>query len=152
MTIFSTWTCKNNQYDYGIKYHMLVDVQSKGVTDFRVTTASLHDSQVMLAKPGEYLLFLDKGYTGVQTPDKVTAFIPRKVYGGREPTVVEKELNRLMSGIRGRIEHVNGFIKKGIHGDENRYKRSPRMEVACMLKCFIYNMFRWEFVKRKKAV
>ena len=147
---FSSWTCKNNQYSHGIKYHLLVDAVSKGVRDFKVTTASLHDSQVMLAKEGDYDLFLDKGYVGAKNlPARVTVYIPNKVYDGREPMPEEKLLNKLMSGIRCRVEHVNGFLKNFLHGDTDRYKRNPRMEVACMFKCLIYNVFRYEYLKQK---
>jgi IS5 family transposase len=147
---YSTWTCKNGQYSHGIKYHLLVDAVSKGIIDYKVTTASLHDSQIMLAKDGEYSLFLDKGYVGCKNlPEGVTPYIPNKMYGDREPGPEEQMLNKLMSGIRCRIEHVNGFIKNVLHGEQSRYKRNPRMEVACMFKCMIYNMFRYEFLKRK---
>jgi IS5 family transposase len=149
---YSSWTCKNGQYSHGIKYHLLVDAVSKGIKDFRITTASVHDSQVMIARDGDYSLFLDKGYAGCKNLlERVTAYIPNKVYGGREPGPEEKELNRIMSGIRCRVEHVNGFIKNALRGDKDRYKRNPRMEVACMFKCMIYNVFRYEYLKRQTA-
>lgn len=42
------WAVKNEEVHYGYKDHAKVDAESKIITDYEVTAASVHDSQVFL--------------------------------------------------------------------------------------------------------
>lgn len=42
------WTIKNKELHYGYKGHAKVDAESKIITDYEVTPASVHDSNVFL--------------------------------------------------------------------------------------------------------
>lgn len=41
------WTKKNNQSYYGYKDHVKIDSKSKLITNYKVTDASVHDSQTL---------------------------------------------------------------------------------------------------------
>lgn len=62
------WTKKNNQCYFGYINHIKVDSQSKIITNYEVTDASVHDSQEIVnlidQKDKDQFLFADSAYTG----------------------------------------------------------------------------------------
>lgn len=70
--IDARWTQKGGVNYYGYKNHAKVDLKKKIITDFVVTSASVHDSQAIESlmgrerdKKGEHL-FLDSAYVGYE--------------------------------------------------------------------------------------
>src|SRR5208283_3636561 len=57
-----TWTKKNERSFFGYKLHTKADLSTGFVSDFDVTTASVHDENVDLTKKGEPCV-RDRGYT-----------------------------------------------------------------------------------------
>ncbi len=76
------WTKKGNETHYGYKDHAKVDADSKLITNYEVTSASIHDSQcfVDMLDKNDNAIYADSTYAG------------------------EK------SKIRARIEHVFGYM------------------------------------------
>jgi len=68
------WGKKGKKFSYGFKLHIKPDVDRGLIRDLETTTASVHDSQVDLSRPGE-VVYLDKAYFGVEI---------RGVFGGDE--------------------------------------------------------------------
>ena len=60
-----TWSKKGNVSRFGFKLHAKPDVDLGLIRDLETTTASVHDSQVDLSRPGE-VVYLDKAYFGVE--------------------------------------------------------------------------------------
>ena len=48
-----TWTKKRNESFFGYKLHTKVEARTGLIEDYQVTTASLHDNQIDLSRPGE---------------------------------------------------------------------------------------------------
>ena len=62
------WAKKNGEVHYGYKDHVLVDVDSKLITDWRVSGAALHDRQMLTALVGRRVceLWADSAYINVE--------------------------------------------------------------------------------------
>jgi IS5 family transposase len=58
-----TWTKKASKSSFGFKLHLKSDMDYGLVRDIETTTASVHDSQIDLSKPGE-VNYRDRGYQG----------------------------------------------------------------------------------------
>jgi IS5 family transposase len=119
------WTKKSGQSHYGYKQHIKADLKSKLITNFEVTSASVHDSQVF----EELLESSDKGQPTYadsayykeerNTELKKKGFIPRilsKGYRNKELSENQIERNRKLSSKRCRVEHIFAWLKqKGGH-------------------------------------
>lgn len=117
------WTKKNQQNYYGYKNHVKVDSKSKVITNYLVTDAAVHDSQVLKDlleednrnKP----LYADSAYTGQRetlAEWEIEDQINEKGYRNSPLTEEQKENNRVKSKIRARVEHVFGFIHTSMKG------------------------------------
>jgi IS5 family transposase len=58
-----TWTKKGEKSYFGHKLHTKSDIDYGLIREVKTTTASVHDSQIDLSKPGE-VVYRDKGYFG----------------------------------------------------------------------------------------
>ncbi len=58
-----TWTKKNSKSYFGYKLHSKEDIDYGLIRDIETTTASVHDNQIDLTKPGE-VAYKDKRYFG----------------------------------------------------------------------------------------
>jgi len=74
-----SWAKKGGKSSYGYKLHAKMDVDLGLIRDLETTTASVHDSQVDLSRPGE-VVYRDKGYFGVR-PRGYDATMRRAVRG-----------------------------------------------------------------------
>jgi IS5 family transposase len=63
-----TWTKKNSKSYFGYKLQTKSDIDHGLIRDLETTTASVHDSQIDLSKPGE-VAYRDKGYFGSASRD-----------------------------------------------------------------------------------
>jgi IS5 family transposase len=72
------WTKKNNVTFYGYKDHAKVDADSKLITDYAVTDASIHDSQCfveLLDARKDKVVYADSAYSGKPIQDKIPNFV-----------------------------------------------------------------------------
>lgn len=119
------WTKKGGQSHYGYKQHIKADLKSKLITNFEVTPASVHDSQVLeeLLESSDkgQPLYADSAYSKEETDEKLKnkGIIPRilsRGYRNKKLTEKQNEKNRKLSSQRCRVEHIFAWIKrKGGH-------------------------------------
>jgi len=153
----AAWAKKNEEVHYGYKDHVLCDMDSKMIVDYRVTAANVHDSQVLMALMEEKYraLWADSAYTGIKTALWFEANIPHiqlnineKGYRNNPLTCEQKENNREKSRIRARIEHVFGHISNSMGGMVIRCIGIERAECAIALKNLAYNLSRYVTLRR----
>jgi transposase, IS5 family len=149
------WTKKNNEVFYGYKNHAKVDLGSKFVEDFKVSEASLHDSQVVegLVEPGDGRIFADSAYKSEKTDQflekqSVENFIHEKAHRGKPLIEEQKRLNTAKSKLRCRIEHVFGRLRQM---GADRFKRIgiARAEFEVGLGNLVYNLDRYAYLAKR---
>lgn len=145
------WTKKNNQCHYGYKNHIKVDSQSKIITNYKVTDASVHDSQEIVnlldQKDKGQSLFADSAYTGEELHKKlvekgVHLEIHEKGARNRPLNQTQLDANKVKSKTRVRVEHIFGFMENSMNGMGMRYIGIKRIEACVGLQNLVYNMFR----------
>lgn len=143
------WTKKNNTNYYGYKNHTKVDAKSKIITDYKITPASVHDSQVLeeLLDEGDkgQPLYADSAYVGQKdVVDKYQMKDQICEKGSRNKSLTEdqKASNKEKSQTRCRVEHVFGFMENSMGSMFNRKIGQQRAETVIGLMNLTYNMFR----------
>ena len=111
------WTKKNGKSHYGYKNHVQADHENKLIRAFKITDASVHDSQVF----EEWLdstntskdVWADSAYRSKEQQARLKqkgyrSHVQRK--GGRNQPLSKREQqgNRTRSKVRSRVEHVFG--------------------------------------------
>ena len=151
------WTKKHGKSRYGDKNHVGIDRTHKLIRRYRVTDASVHDSQVL-----EALLSSDNTASGVwadsacrskEIEAKVKARglrsrIHRKGYRNRPLRDWEKAVNKSRSRFRARVEHVFGSQSNDMGGTLVRSIGLVRATARIGLKNLAYNMRRLVHVQR----
>jgi len=149
--IDAKWTKKNNQTFFGYKNHVKTDSKSKIITKFKVTTANVHDSQLLdelldNKDKGEDF-YADSAYTGkkqekIISEKEVINKVHEKGYKNNLLTDEQKAKNKTKSKIRVRVEHIFGFMENSMNGMEIRCIGFKRAEGTIGLSNLVYNMFR----------
>ena len=155
--IDARWTQKGGANYYGYKDHAKVDLKTKMIIDFAVTSASVHDSQVIDAligkckdKKGEHLL-LDSAYVGTEeiiTKHELVPEIIEKSYRNTPLTEEQKNSNRNKAKKRCRIEHVFGFMEQSMKGLFFRGIGIARAKFYVGFTNLVYNMCRLVQIKK----
>ena len=119
--IDATWVKKGGQNIYGYKQHIKADLKSKLITNYVVTTASVHDSIILpdliTKKDGGQKLYGDSAYssediTGLLEKHKIKPQINKRGYRYKQLTEKDKLRNHKLSSKRCRVEHIFGAIKQ----------------------------------------
>ena len=122
-----------------------MDTEYGLIREFKVTTASVHDSQVDLSNPGE-VVYRDKGYFGVK-PRGYDATMKRAVRNN-PLTIRDKLRNQRISRKRAPGERPFAVIK-------NVFKAGvmvttvARTSVKMLFSCFSFNLYQLRTLKRK---
>jgi len=149
--IDAKWTKKNNETYYGYKDHVKTDKKSKLIDKYKVTDASVHDSQpleeLLEEKDADQPLHADSAYTGENQEKtiedkKLTNCVNEKGYRNNPLTEQQKAKNKEKSRIRARVEHVFGFIENSMHASFIRTIGIARATTTIGLMNLTYNMFR----------
>lgn len=150
----ATWTKKGNEKHYGYKNHAAVDLKTKMIRDYKVTTAKVHDSQVCeeIIPEGTAAVYADSAYMGQEREEALKArnikahFIKRST---RHKKLSEKEQkrNQRLSHTRVRVEHAFGAIKQ-FFGDTVRYIGLERCGTRVGLVNLLHNMKRFCYLVR----
>jgi len=147
------WVKKNGKSYYGYKNHVSVDVKLKLIRSYKVTEASLHDSQVfeeLLDKSNSNRdVYADSAYNSAENQELLNeagfrAKLQRKGCRHRKLTSWEQQGNRTRSRVRSRIEHVFGVQAMMAGNTTLRTIGIARAEVKIALKNLAYNMFRYK--------
>lgn len=149
------WTCKNHERRYGYKNHVKVDSRSKLIEDYTVTSASVHDSQVLeeLIAEGNPVTYADSAYTGERCEkvfsDRKVAFKPiERAYKNKPLNGNQQRSNRARSKVRVRVEHVFATMRMCMRRGWNRCIGLARNRAAIALTNLVYNMVRFEQIER----
>jgi len=135
-----SYTVKNGQVDYGYKIHQKCDVERGFIHSVEVSTASLHDSQINLIKPGE-TAYRDKGYTGASLPKNVKDKTMRKATRGHALTKKDKLYNFRISKKRARGERPFAVIKNVFDRGHTLLKNLARVTVQQVFNAFAFNVY-----------
>ena len=153
MDFDARWTKKGNESFFGYKDHVKCDRDSKIITDFTVTDASVHDSQELidLVNKDDKTVDLDSGYVGEDIRQEVLGKCPgielnvcARAYRNHPLTEEEKAFNKIISHRRCRIEHIFGYMTRFMggltlrcHGMNRAYRDICNKNLAYNLKRFV---------------
>jgi len=155
--IDARWTKKNGETFYGYKNHAKVDTKSKFIKTYKITDASVHDSQVLDdlldEKDKDQDLHADSAYTGKDQDEIIAKYemknkVHEKGYRNKPLTEQQKESNTKKSRIRARVEHVFGFMEQSMKGLVLKSVGMIRATGIIGLINLTYNLFRYEQIKR----
>jgi len=146
------WTRKHFQNYFGYKNHIKIDSHTKLITGFVVTPANIADNHIadsLLDKKedGGQPLYGDSAYSSKELNKcyKRKGLINKIIKQGyryKKLTRADKEANKKNSRIRGRIEHVFGFMTNSMNGMFLRYRNFIRNRIGIGLMNLTYNLFR----------
>lgn len=148
------WTRKGNHSYYGYKDHVKADADSKLITDYAVTPASVHDSQPMpeMMNETDKAIYADSAYWGKTVAEALPKHVENHIHerGTKKQPLNEEQQanNRVKSKTRCRIEHIFGYMTGSMHGITVRSIGIARAEFNIGLTNLIYNLCRFEFLNR----
>ena len=148
------WTIKNKERHFGYKDHVKVDAESKLITGYSVTDASVHDSQALIGLIDEKdkVLYADSAYSGnpiaEELPEGIENQIHEKGYRNRPLSEEQKAENKRKSRTRSRIEHVFGYMTGTMRGITVRSIGIARAMFNIGLTNLVYNLCRYEILIR----
>jgi IS5 family transposase len=156
MDFDARWAKKGSGSFFGYKDHIKCDEDSKIITDFIVTDASVHDSQefVGLVDEKDNDVKADSGYAGAEFIEEISKKHPKvkvracaRAYRNKPLTDEEKAKNREISRTRARIEHIFGYMTRFMAGITSRVHGLARVERDVASKNLAYNLKRYVCVK-----
>jgi IS5 family transposase len=145
------WTKKHGKSHFGYKNHVDVDRRHKLVRRYRVTAASVHDSQVVedILDPDNTAssVWADSAYRSAEIEAKLRekglkSRIHRKGRRGKPLSEREQQGNQTRSKVRARVEHVFGAQSNDMGGTLVRSIGIVRAKARIGLKNLAYNMRR----------
>jgi IS5 family transposase len=152
MDIDARWTKKNDESFFGYKDHVKCDSDSKIITNFEVTDASVHDSQVYvdLIDEKDEDVKADSGYAGEKYSTEIKEKYPKislhvcaRAYRNKPLKAEEIIANREISRIRSRIEHIFGYMTRFMEGITTRVHGIDRVKRDVAAKNLAYNLKRY---------
>jgi len=148
------WTKKNNEKHYGYKNHINADQEHKLVHSYKITDASVHDSQVfeelldhsMNEDDKKRAVYADSAYRSKEkeqqlAQDCIPSQICEKGVRNHPLTEEQKISNRKKSKVRARVEHVFG-AQAQMGGHTVNTIGILRAEVKIGMMNLVYNMVR----------
>ena len=132
-----SWAKKGSKSSFGYKLHTKSDVDRGLIRDLETTTASVHDSQVDLSRPGE-VVYRDKGYFGVE-PRGYSATMRRGVRG-RPLGIRDRLRNRRINRKRAPGERPFAMIKRVFNAGHVLVTTVQRVHVKMVFSCFCFNL------------
>jgi IS5 family transposase len=132
-----TWAKKGSRSSFGYKLHAKTDVDRGLIRDLETTTASVHDSQVDLTRPGE-VAYLDKAYFGVETRGYSAAM--RRGVRGRPLGIRDRLRNRRINRKRAPVERTFAVIKRVFNAGHVLVTTVPRVHVKMVFACLCFNL------------
>ena len=155
MDFDARWTKKGDESFFGYKDHVKCDAESKIITDFSVTNASVHDSQefVDLVDENDNDIKADSGYAGEKFleelgekyPD-ITVHVCGRAYRNKPLTDDDKARNREIARTRARIEHIFGYMTRFMAGITSRVHGIERVRRDVTAKNLAYNLKRYVYI------
>ena len=140
----ATWTVKGRERHFGYKDHVKVDVESKLITDYAVTTASTNDVKGAegLFDENDKVAYGDSAYPSIELPENVENMICEKANRNHPLTEAQKQANHEKAKVRCRVEHVFAGIVQMVGGTSIRCKNGNRAAFNISMMNLLYNMRR----------
>lgn len=147
----ATWTQHNGVNHFGYKDHVKADVETKLITSYEVTTASVHESQMtrtlLKRRDRGQPLWADSAFRS----EEIEAMLQRrgiksqvheKGYRGRPLTQEQIARNKAKSKVRARIEHIFAFMENSMNSMYIRCRNLINAQATIGLMNITYNLFR----------
>jgi Transposase DDE domain./Transposase domain (DUF772). len=157
----ATWARKGGETHFGYKDHVKVDSESKIITDYEVTPANVHDSQEIcdLVEDRDPMISADSAYASREiretlmrrNPD-VELLICEKGTRGHPLTEKQKAINREISRVRARVEHVFGRMHGSMGGIVLRCIGLMRARCSVCMKNLAYNILQFGTLLKHRGV
>ncbi len=144
-----TWTKKNSKSYFGYKLHSKSDVDYSLIRDVETTTASVHDSQIDLTKPGE-VAYKDKGYFGVAS--KGFSATMRRAVRGHPLNIRDILRNKRISKKRAPGERPYAVIKNVFKAGHTMVTSVARVAVKMVFASFGFNLFQLLTLRKQGIV
>lgn len=148
----AAWLKKNGETFYGYKDHIKADTKTKLITDYEVTSASVHDSEALenlLNKKEDQgqPFYADSAYRSEAIEQSlkkknIGSQIHEKGYRNNPLTKRQQQRNRKKSKIRARVEHIFAFMENSMQGAYLHCRSLVRAQAAIGLMNITYNLFR----------
>ncbi|MEJ7609799.1 MAG: IS5 family transposase [Ferruginibacter sp.] len=146
------WVKHNGKKHFGYKDHVKADTKTKLITAYAVTTANVHDSEMIDVlldekEDGGQPLHADSAYRSeaieqICNDKTIKSCIHEKGYRYKKLTEAQQQKNKKKSKIRARIEHIFGFMTNSMNRIFLRYRNFVRNAAAIGLMNLTYNLFR----------
>ena len=145
------WVTHNGKSYFGYKDHIKADEHTKLITDYKVTSANIHDSEMISdlvnKKDGGQKLYADSAYRSEEIEKelkrkKVTSMVHEKGYRNKPLTAAQRKRNRKKSKVRARVEHIFGFMTNSMNRMFIRCRNFIRASSTIGLMNITYNLFR----------
>lgn len=145
------WTIKAKKPYYGYKLHMSTDAEHGFILGGHVTAANRADTKELMEvvkeskTPQGSMVMADKGYASNDNRCDlgdmgITDGIMYKAARGRKLTTAEKLMNRVISGIRGKVERAFGTLKKDYLFQRTRYLGLAKVKMEFLLNAMAFNL------------
>jgi IS5 family transposase len=141
-------TKKGNDWYFGMKAHIGVDLDSGVTHSLETSTARVHDSQVWdaLLHGEETSVWADKGYVSAEReadfagPGKVWG-VMRKAPKGGDLHPIDAQINRLIAMVRAKVEHPFRVIKRQFGHAKTRYRGLAKNRAQLFTLFALGNLF-----------
>jgi transposase, IS5 family len=141
-------TRKGQQWYFGMKLHIGVDSKTKLIHAMTTTAANVHDAKVLgeLLHGSETRVYGDQAYRGqtevirAHAPNAKDFTNQRCRYRGLVDEV-ERSKNRTKSGVRAKVEHPFGVIKRVFGYAKVRYRGLTKNTQRLWVSCGLVNLF-----------
>jgi IS5 family transposase len=149
------WAKKGGESFFGYKDHVKCDSESKIITNFSVTDASVHDSQefVGLIDGKDREIRGDSGYVGekiradvLKKHAHIKLQICAKAFRNKPLADEDKARNREIAHTRARIEHIFGYMTRFMAGITSRVHGLERVRRDVTAKNMAYNLKRYVYI------
>jgi IS5 family transposase len=146
----ATWTKKGNEAHFGYKDNVKVDLESKLIIDYKVTTASTNDVKgaVNLFDENDLVAYGDSAYPSLELPEGVENRICEKANRNHPLTEEQRQSNHQKAKLRCRVEHVFAGMVQMVGGTTIRCKNLSRATFNISMMNLLYNMRRVIWLNR----
>jgi IS5 family transposase len=146
------WVTHNGEDYFGYKDHVKADTKTKLISDYEVTSAEVHDSQMLNKltnekQDGHQCFYGDSAYRSkgnqkLLKKKNITSRIHEKGYRNHQLTEKQKQRNKRKSKVRARIEHIFGFMTNTMRAMYIRCQSIKQAKTTIGLNNLTYNLFR----------
>jgi len=146
------WVTHNGKSYYGYKDHIKADEGTKLITGYKITSANIHDSEMLgelvtKRKDRDQKLYADSAYRSERIEEElrgkhIISMIHEKGYRNKPLTKTQQKKNRKKSKVRARVEHIFGFMTNSMNRMYIRCRNLIRAKATIGLMNITYNLFR----------